>query len=816
MTRALVILLVLWPALALAEPLYIRSGEHADFTRLYIRFGTVPEWSFGRVEGGYELRSHGAKDGYALEPVFEFIPKTRIFAAENRGGGRLFLAVDCICHADVFAVGSGLVVDIKTGSAPAQNPFNEALPGLAVASTEDPAVVGSPSPRAGSAFPLTLGTHLPAARTVHAWVDGLAVDPSSRRSPVDPPPETAAISDPLATSSPPGHTETAYGDGHDGSSDPHETGEESETGTHDPGGSERALALQAELVTQIGRAVSMGLVEADLSDTAERVASAHPDPTDETEALADPVAVAPDPLVGLEVAADAGNMRIETAIDRNRSPSEGHLPQTADGAGCRPEGDFDISAWGEPPHAGGSRTLPRDSLIGEFDAADHQGVARLARNYIYLTFGAEAQALLTAFEIGGEDAVLLTAMADIMDKGRTDLPVPAANQLACDGRVALWALLARPAASRGDLIDREAVLTGFAELPLHLRRHLAPVLAGRFLDIGDTDTASAVRNTVSRAPGDHGEGFAMMEAEISIGLGDPDRGTRLFNEVATNDGSRAPDAVVRLIDTAIETGRPLPDKIAITAGSLAFEARGTAMGRELARVQVRAIAHSGDVLGALDAARDAAEDHGLDAETILTLRGEIFALAAGVDAAPVFLQSVLSGPLDLGESPEASATRRIVASRLIELGLPGPARSILSATTGVPEPEDRLLYAEAFLREHRPELAIGYLAGLNDAEATALRAKAHSLAGEFTRAASAYADIGETEARSRAIWRDQDWTTAANVGSDLERAAALLAIQSEPGVEDGAGPLARNRALLQRSGETRAVLNNLLAGIAIP
>ena len=170
MTRLLALLaLVLLPATAAAETVQVRSGEHQDFSRLLIDFPDGLGWTFGRVPGGFEFRPDRPDIRYDLSRVDSLISRRRIATLEDRGGGRLFLAVTCACHGDAFDLKKGQVVlDMKDGPPQfADSPFEASLPppsGPAAALPVGPGSTGMPA----SAPPTPPPAMLPAAPPGHA------------------------------------------------------------------------------------------------------------------------------------------------------------------------------------------------------------------------------------------------------------------------------------------------------------------------------------------------------------------------------------------------------------------------------------------------------------------------------------------------------------------------------------------------------------------------------------------------------------------------------------------------------------------------
>jgi hypothetical protein len=116
---ALAALLAALASPALAQPaVKLRGGEHADFTRLVLTLPRGADWTLAPVEGGFALRL-SAPLPFDLSEAFARIPRTRVAALTDEGGGLLALAVPCDCHAAAFLYREGgLVIDLRDGAGP--------------------------------------------------------------------------------------------------------------------------------------------------------------------------------------------------------------------------------------------------------------------------------------------------------------------------------------------------------------------------------------------------------------------------------------------------------------------------------------------------------------------------------------------------------------------------------------------------------------------------------------------------------------------------------------------------------------------------
>ncbi len=179
----------------------------------------------------------------------------------------------------------------------------------------------------------------------------------------------------------------------------------------------------------------------------------------------------------------------------------------------------------------------RSKLVGEFDKPQRDAVAKLARLYVRLGFGAEARAVLHALPVEMPDSDLIETMAEIVDNGSAVTPGRLAGQANCKGAAALWSVLASPHLPVGTVVNTDAVIQSFSGLPLALRELLGPGLADRFLARNDTDTARALRDTITRAVANPGPELRLVSARLDIARGAVSEGTATIETVVKSDGA---------------------------------------------------------------------------------------------------------------------------------------------------------------------------------------------------------------------------------------------------------------------------------------
>ena len=143
------------PLAAGAETVRVRSGEHADFTRIVLEFDTRPSWSLSVEAGRARIVLPPGEWRFDTADVFTRIPRTRI-AALAGGPDGLELTLGCDCRVAAFEVReAALAIDVA-GSLPADvirnlRPTSSDGSGSADAAVPPPPAVADGAPVAPSA-----------------------------------------------------------------------------------------------------------------------------------------------------------------------------------------------------------------------------------------------------------------------------------------------------------------------------------------------------------------------------------------------------------------------------------------------------------------------------------------------------------------------------------------------------------------------------------------------------------------------------------------------------------------------------------------
>ena len=471
-----------------------------------------------------------------------------------------------------------------------------------------------------------------------------------------------------------------------------------------------------------------------------------------------------------------------------------HVGLGAKGETCADGASLEFGSWGSDEPVSKQMADATMGLIGEFDKPDPVVLERAVKFQLFLGFGAEARQLLRAFPTEAAQAGMWQSLAAILD----DDPDPAPffhGQSACDTPAALWSVLSDPAPTKGDSINRNAVVLAFSALPVALRRHLGPRLVDRFLELADTETASTLRNAILRAPGDQGPDIAILEATIDLANGDAAEAEIKIDQMLKDPGPGTSAALVALVTARAAQNLPVEPALVVALEALMTEQTGSAAAPELLQALILAHAASGD----FDAAFAVLPQFPQVEPDVWRLLANI-----GVDDA-VLAHAVLSP--DQGRPKAAADTAAQLAERLLGFGLAGPAQLWLVANNN---PE---LWVRVRLAEHDGRGALSDLADTNAADTLALRAEAMAMVGDQA-AAQAYGQAGDVLGQRQVLARARNWTELAKM--DAEGWSPAIAALAYPNADPSLGPLARGHQLAQQSADTRAAVTGLLSMLVDP
>jgi len=495
--------------------------------------------------------------------------------------------------------------------------------------------------------------------------------------------------------------------------------------------------------------------------------------------------------------ADRSNIAVVTSLDRDILASRSSGSPTDLGAVCFPDRDVDLTNWGDTTDISTLGQLRRDAFAENGDVKP-EGAHVIARYYIALGFGAEA-ASASFFMNDGKQKQLVKALAQIVDHGFSDIPI-FDGQIFCDGKVALWAALARPIQLDGPPVSTDRILATFSALPPHLRAHLGPVLAERLREVGLENEARNAVNAVARG-GLQSNESELVTARMALEGTRPDNARDTLLDISTGTDVTAAEALLELLlDAERRQMAPNPSWVE-DAPSLARATEGTDIAAKLNIAGLRGRI----ALGQFDLLRLAiAEDTpGLDRETRSKLAVSGLMAATQSADASVFLRAEVGLSKLLEVSEMKRVDRYSVAKRLLSIGLAERAERYLAS---VPESIDELETVASVLTETgQAELAVNILSN-RDGNATASKlGDVLSVIGQTQDAIEAYERGGSLDEAARAAMRSGDWQWIAErqVGGKsgaLSEIARLLIDRGETTEESG---IPQNGELILTSRELR-------------
>ncbi len=806
MIRVFTVILAIFffPLTLRAESVALLSGEHADFSRIVLQFPTVADWEFGRKGDDYEFRVSEQGIEFDAKAVFDKIPRTRITAISTEPSS-FVIRVSGAVHADAFELREGrIVIDIKDGAPSSESKFERPI--LAVETNQvmenDNDFPSPPSAETNE----TLQTLMPSLAEVNV-AESLLISGDGRDDLGGV--QEDAVGQEIGQDS----LEFPIVFGNDQAGDNHfEPPPLSTMGASAKDSAkrnQRVDELQLQLLEQVGRAVSQGLLDADVTPTETIVEEVQSHSLNEEEK---PQKTTPEVEVEFPKA-DRSHIRIQSSIDREQLRLAESERRDEHGNTCLENTLVAIEDWGDPLDQGLQLPMFRAGAIGEFDNPDPEGVKRLARYYLFLTFGVEAKSVLTNFGVTVEGHDVLWAIADIMDHGYASNAGRLDQQFRCDGEVAFWAVMSKEHLNAWDDYNKDSILATFSALPLHIRRHLGPVLSERFLEINDETSAKYIQNAIARAEGEHGDAFALLDAELQLANGGTVQAISSFEDIVGQDGPMAAEALVRLIETKAMSGETIDRKFAENAEAMAVEYRGSAEGHALQNAAILARIHSGDADIALRRALDRERETGTDEEAIDSLMSAALEQLTSSKNDMVFSKVVIGNLTKISSAALSDSARLKTAQRLVGMGFFDSTLEMMTLYSGERGDEAKLILAKAFLGVGEFDAALRYATQLSGEEARHVAAKAYFYMNAPEKSIQTLEGFGDSSDKDTFAIVAEDWNSLeGSQNPDMARFAeyVLATPQISESNAAGAPSLSSVQDILSSSRNKRSALEAVL------
>ncbi len=464
------------------------------------------------------------------------------------------------------------------------------------------------------------------------------------------------------------------------------------------------------------------------------------------------------------------------------------------GLACASEARLDVDSWGTDAPIAEQFSEAFANMLGEFDRPDPEAVEKAVHFLLFIGFGQEAGQMVTAFMPDAPEANMLRSLAKIVD-GYADEDGFFAGQVSCETPAALWALLAMKTVGTGDLVNDQAVVLAYSNLPVQLRRLLGPPLADKLLSIGKTGAAESVRNAVARA-GKTAE-VSLIEAKLDMSQGDPAAAQKNLEAAIQGAGGSKTVALIGLVDSLVAQGVPIKSTIADDLAAVARETKGTENAAGVTRALALALASSGQYAAAFEAATDAA--------TVVPKIWDILArLGTDTDLLTFAVRPVADVPQDL-----ELATPATLANRLNDLGLPDAAAEWIAAYPKI-DAESR---AKIALDRRDGRTALQAAQEVEGEQGARLQAAALQLLGDHLAAAQAFSKLGDAKSQELSYAKAGDWAELRNSPPNVWTPVLSTLDVSKPAASPLPGPLGQGQQLIANSAQTRAAVLDLLTKI---
>ncbi|CUH79696.1 hypothetical protein [Tropicibacter naphthalenivorans] len=791
MKRLFVALFVLvWPSSLVAQSIAVRSGDHADFTRLVVDLPDGSDWSISDADAGRTKVLRLSRPGLSFDigDVFSRISRDRIVDLDSPPQrSELRIELGCACEINAYSFKDKmLVLDVQNG--PALSPAPEVV------------AVDTSAPEEISPVEVA---ELPEPETEHlADADHVAPEPIQEPRPQD-----------AATHAPAGLAEVRLGEkpgiGPERQQSPLMPGvtmarpQERSVAPHDaepvkePDLAQHArgpLSIGDQIIADLAAAATQGLLDPAISpDGGLKIDHVAVREAEQNQLNApDLTAALSAGLAGVEYSA-SGSQRIAIGGDS-----------------CVPESSLNFARWA-PSESEPSKALSsaRSAVFGEFDRVDESALTKYMRLLNFYTFGVEARAMTQLSEEAPDPTILaLSYLVDLEDDPTDHF----ANQSGCEGSAALWSVMDMETLPMGGKIDPSAVMRAFDALPRHVREHIGPTLADKLGQFGQTDTAKDVLRRLERAQGTETDQIALGRARLDAKTGDPHDAAKTLQKLAMSGGPDTPTAILAAVDAADETKEPVPAAFVELSAAFATEMRNSEQGPEMWDAYVRLLLINGEFDQAYEAIADAPD---IPESDLSEMRDKMLKALLTSDNEVAFLKYTFKfeGQGHEVSSPDLTLS---IAKRMLASGLPDAALDQLDHLPETPPLlEARLLHAEALLDLSRPEEAELLLSGRQGPEVDRLRAEARRLMGDHEFAKTVYNDLGAEQDALNAAWLSGDWADVAEARDSALAPAAELTQQEQTVVNPQDLSLQDAERLSSESADARETLRALLEATRI-
>ncbi|QPM91280.1 hypothetical protein [Pseudooceanicola algae] len=778
MMRWLILTLAFLPASLLAQTATLRSGDHADFTRLTLQLPPGSDWQLEEAPRQLTLRLGGGLDRIDLSRAFSRITRERVANILPLAELGLDIQLNCNCASEArVSPGDLLIIDVL------DRPRTSTVGRLTGGSLPQPGL-GGPSGAAlsfGASDPMSM-SRAPASAPRRAPMVEIAEGPPA------PSPAAAPNPEPLTPISPSDRSLEDF------------TSFAAEAIARlpaapdipDPEDARLTRELEQQLLESISLAATQGLLRPS-NDIKDALQNAPPGQYDNHFVMH-----GPDP--GVSSTPSSLKAAEENDVSRYRlsgSPCTLTMEPLATGELL---GDF-TDELGQ---------LRRD-LTGEFDRDNGAAYVTLARFYLKNGFGAEAIRSLETIPVNPDLGAEMSAVGRMLEYGHDSDDGPFAGKIWCEGEAAVWAALTGERIPPGSDFQRASILNTVTLLPVPLKSYLGPLLAERFVAAQETDIARDILRIVDRDTPDTTplRDFATAQLQTEDN-GHPD--SAAYDAIIARNDDLSPEALLHFANETLDHGTPVDPETIGLLESYRTQYRGDPISARLLTTEIAAQASTGNFPSAFELYNQ----HGdiLEDETADRIADKLTRNLTANGNDPTFTRLYFENAPLIREKSEAE-TANAAAERLLALGFPDPAAQLVAlGAEGDTGRRRRLLRADIALAENAPDRAEAELFGMSGDDVDALRAKSRLAVGDFTGAERFFLAAGDPEGAANAAWLARNWAQVEGTEpSARSRLAAIVAGQeAAPIALPAIGPptLSASRDVLSQSGDTRSALQDLL------
>jgi len=734
-----------------AAPIKVRSGAHETFSRLVLDVPAGTEWEIRSSGKSASISLLGYQDGFDISNVFDRIDRTHISEVTSVAG-KLDIVFACDCTASAFTEGDRMVV-VDVANAPG-------LRALMASPKDTEATDGMPE----------FDAFVPAPKPKK--VPTVFLDPDNSFG-------VMSMRDPQASQTLASEQELT---------DLAQT---------------RLAEAQQKIVAQVSAAATRGLLQPkdrpiDLPLIQKKR------PSDQPIFDSSSIVITEASSTSLP---SSDNLRISSSSD---APVDDRMNEniTNQGLRCIAADSVAVGSWGTDQLFSEQIANLRNELYTEFDRLNIPAATALARAYLHFGFGAEARQIISLHSDVANENPVLFELSDIMEYGNSDGSNYLHQFTECNSDVALWAILARSEVDPAKNINARAALRAVASLPIHLRNFIAPELSRRFLLSGDTEMAKAALRSLERTDKPLSSNANLAKADIEIAQGKVHEARGRLEDVLSSNDAQSAEALIKFVDSHMETNSPIDENIATLAEAYALQMRDDPIGAKLRRTHVLALGKSEQfdaAFAAMDRIRDT-NASGSDPELASSILSLLAENANDID----FLNQVFDR-MSTSIGTVAPAVGLPIAARLVSLGFPTEAKRILSQYPELANTTDvKILKAEIALALSQPFEAEAAIFELTSKQANRVRAEAKRQTGAFDQAHRLFSDLGDANSSLETAWLAGDWATLVQETAPVFGQMARLANTALPDNPQRNGMLSRTAAILAESAQARGVIRELL------